>query len=178
MDTQIATLIVAGLGIAGTLGGILVGHLLTRSWQQRQWLLDNRRQEYREVLNAVITMDRALRSSAVGLAYAIGHSVSEETTSLWHAQIVEEPCLMGRPAGGFKGRLQKTHPAKDIARNNPAAHLRSQAYLAGLYETSKSRERPNLAWENERPLHNPPQVVESHVENSIDIPVVEPTVMV
>lgn len=38
----------------GPLTGILIGHLLTRSWQRKQWLLDNKKGEYRELL-AILT---------------------------------------------------------------------------------------------------------------------------
>jgi hypothetical protein len=53
MDQQTVTLIVAGLGIGGTLGGIVVGHVLTRSWQEEQWLLNNRKEEFRELMTAL-----------------------------------------------------------------------------------------------------------------------------
>ena len=53
MQPQTATLIVAGLGIGGALGGIVVGHVLTRSWQRKQWLLDKRNEEWRELLSAL-----------------------------------------------------------------------------------------------------------------------------
>ena len=48
-----ATLIVAGLGILGTLVGVVVGHMLSRSWQRKQWVLDNRKQEVQELLSAL-----------------------------------------------------------------------------------------------------------------------------
>jgi hypothetical protein len=41
---------VAGVGIGGTLGGICVGHFLTRSWQREQWLLDCSKDEFRELI--------------------------------------------------------------------------------------------------------------------------------
>lgn len=53
MQQATVTLIVAGLGIGGTLGGIVVGHVLTRSWQRKQWILDNRKEEFRELLTAL-----------------------------------------------------------------------------------------------------------------------------
>lgn len=40
-------------GAIGPLAGILVGHFLTRSWQSRQWLLDRRNEEWRELLTAL-----------------------------------------------------------------------------------------------------------------------------
>lgn len=54
MRSDTVTLIVAALGICGTLGGIVVGHLLTRSWQQKQWMLDRRREEFRELLSVLV----------------------------------------------------------------------------------------------------------------------------
>jgi hypothetical protein len=53
MQDHTFTLIVASLGIGGTLGGIVIGHVLTRSWQREQWLRDNRKQEYRELLTSL-----------------------------------------------------------------------------------------------------------------------------
>jgi len=53
MQQNTVTLIVAGLGIGGTLCGIIVGHVLTRSWQQKQWLMDQRKDEFREVITAL-----------------------------------------------------------------------------------------------------------------------------
>ena len=47
------TLIVAGLGILGTLGGIAVGHLLAESRERKQWLIESRKQEFRELLTAI-----------------------------------------------------------------------------------------------------------------------------
>jgi hypothetical protein len=40
-------------GAAGPLVGILIGHYLTRSWQQKQWLLDRRKEEWRELMTAL-----------------------------------------------------------------------------------------------------------------------------
>jgi hypothetical protein len=53
MQQNTVTLIVAGLGIFGTLTGILVGHLLSRSWQREQARLDNKKQEYRELMTSM-----------------------------------------------------------------------------------------------------------------------------
>lgn len=41
-------------GVIAPLVGILVGHYLSRSWQQTQWMQDRRKEEWRELL-AVIT---------------------------------------------------------------------------------------------------------------------------
>jgi hypothetical protein len=57
-----------------TLGGVVIGALLTfqltRSWQREQWLLDNRRQEYRELLSSItgayIAIAHIAETGAVG----------------------------------------------------------------------------------------------------------------
>ncbi len=53
MQQSTVTLIVAGLGIGGTLGGITVGHFLTQSSQRKQWILDRRKEEWSELLTAL-----------------------------------------------------------------------------------------------------------------------------
>jgi hypothetical protein len=53
MQQGTTTLIVAAIGIGGTLGGIVVGHMLTRSWQQKQWKLNRRNDEWRELMTAL-----------------------------------------------------------------------------------------------------------------------------
>jgi len=53
MDQSTVTLIVGGLGIIGTIGGVIAGQYMARSWQREQWLLDKKLDEYRELLNAV-----------------------------------------------------------------------------------------------------------------------------
>jgi hypothetical protein len=40
-------------GAIGPLVGILVGHVLSRSWQQKQWMLDRRKEEWRELLTTL-----------------------------------------------------------------------------------------------------------------------------
>jgi hypothetical protein len=50
MDQQTVTLIVAGLGIAGTLAGAIVGNVFQSRIQHQQWRRDNARQECRELL--------------------------------------------------------------------------------------------------------------------------------
>jgi hypothetical protein len=50
MQQETVTLVVAGLGICGTLGGIAVGNLLQSRAQHLQWRRDNVRQECRELL--------------------------------------------------------------------------------------------------------------------------------
>lgn len=39
--------------LLGPLVGIVLGHVLSRRWQYKQWKLENRRREYRELLTAL-----------------------------------------------------------------------------------------------------------------------------
>jgi hypothetical protein len=68
MQQEHFTLVVAGLGIAGTLGGVVVGNYFQTRGQHQQWRRDNVRQECRELLGqlsvnlfAFIDWNRSLR---------------------------------------------------------------------------------------------------------------------
>lgn len=53
MQDHTFTLVVSAVGMVGALGGIVVGHFLTRSGQHEQWVRDNRKQEFRELLTSL-----------------------------------------------------------------------------------------------------------------------------
>jgi hypothetical protein len=53
MQQSTITLVVAVVGITGTLGGVVLGQWMSRSWQREQWLLDNRKQEFHELVSAL-----------------------------------------------------------------------------------------------------------------------------
>jgi hypothetical protein len=50
IDVSQVTLYLALWGAIGPLVGILVGHLLSRSSQRRQWVLDRRHEEFQELI--------------------------------------------------------------------------------------------------------------------------------
>jgi hypothetical protein len=52
MQGSAISLIIAIVGIAGSLGGVVIGQRLSKSWEREQWLLDTKKQEYRELLSA------------------------------------------------------------------------------------------------------------------------------
>jgi hypothetical protein len=58
------TLILAIWATIGPLVGIVAGHYLTRSWQREQWLLDQRKNEIRELIAALD--DSLLSETSVG----------------------------------------------------------------------------------------------------------------
>jgi hypothetical protein len=47
------TVFIAIWAVVWPLVGILLGHYLTRSWQRRQWIADNQKEEYRRLLVAL-----------------------------------------------------------------------------------------------------------------------------
>lgn len=53
MQDHTFTLIVSAVGICGALLGIVIGHFLTRSSQHVQWLRDNRKREFQELVTAM-----------------------------------------------------------------------------------------------------------------------------
>lgn len=56
---EMVTLIVAGFGIAGTFGGVVVGQRMSQSWQREQWIRDQQVVELRELLTAIADSYRA-----------------------------------------------------------------------------------------------------------------------
>jgi hypothetical protein len=68
MQQETVTLIVAGLGICGTLGGIVVGHILSRSAQREHWVLDRRHEEFQEIIRA---FDASMLSEATAKDYSM-----------------------------------------------------------------------------------------------------------
>lgn len=52
MEASTATLIVAVAGITGTLASGVIAQVMARQSQLEQWLLDNRKQECRELLSS------------------------------------------------------------------------------------------------------------------------------
>ncbi len=53
MEQGTVTVVVASLGIFGTLCGNFGGLFLSRSWQREQWMRDRRNEEFRELLEAL-----------------------------------------------------------------------------------------------------------------------------
>jgi VIT1/CCC1 family predicted Fe2+/Mn2+ transporter len=56
MQDHAFTLIVSAVGIGGALSGIVIGHFLTRSSQHAQWVRDNRKREFQEIVTAMSSM--------------------------------------------------------------------------------------------------------------------------
>lgn len=50
---EIVTPILALAGIGGTLGGVYIGQRMSQKWQREQWVLDNRKEEFRVLLDAL-----------------------------------------------------------------------------------------------------------------------------
>jgi hypothetical protein len=49
--------------VIGTLGGVFLGQYYTRKSQRDQWLLDNKKQEYRELLDALAAAHMSLMTN-------------------------------------------------------------------------------------------------------------------
>jgi len=55
MNQTTIPLIVAFVGISGTVVGIVIGHFLARDRDRRKWLLDRRNEEFKELMTVIAT---------------------------------------------------------------------------------------------------------------------------
>lgn len=86
----------------GPLVGILIGHYLVRSWQRRQWLADNQKEEYRRVLAGLNRLNMALielhcygNVDAQEIKQAMEESTIALNTSLFITDFLEESKVAG-----------------------------------------------------------------------------------
>jgi len=87
-----ATVLIAIWAAIGPLVGIVIGHLLVRSWERRRWLADNTKEEYRRVLSAVEKLNGIMTERHVwGL---LDQQELKETTE--EIQMAVNPCLFIR----------------------------------------------------------------------------------
>ena len=86
----------------GPLVGILIGHYLGRSWQRRQWLADNRKEEYRRVLAGFNRLNMSLAEryrsgnpNAQEIKQAMEETSIALNTSLFITDFLEESQVAG-----------------------------------------------------------------------------------
>lgn len=86
----------------GPLVGILVGHYLTASWQRKQWIADNQKDEYRRVLaglnrlNVLLTQAHTHRTVDVQKLMAAMEEVTlASNTCLFTNEFFEESKALG-----------------------------------------------------------------------------------
>ena len=79
-------------GAIGPLIGVIVGALLARSWSLRQWNLENRRDECRELLKEITHTSTVL----IELFDRVGLNAPEARQSAWAAYLESLKVLYGR----------------------------------------------------------------------------------
>jgi len=83
----------------GPLVGILIGHYLVRSWQRRQWLAYNQKEEYRKVLAGLNRLNMVLVDQSYRDAQEIKKATEEITialnTSLFITDFLEKSKVAG-----------------------------------------------------------------------------------
>jgi hypothetical protein len=86
----------------GPLMGIVVGHYLTRSWQHRQWIADNQKEEYKNLLGGFNRLNMAISmyqvtgtGSLADLKLAMGEISSAANTTLFITEFLETTKVIG-----------------------------------------------------------------------------------
>jgi len=86
----------------GPLLGILVGHLLVRSWERKRWLADNRKEEYRRVLAGLNRLNMVLidlhcygTANLEDMKQALNESTVALNTTLFINEFLEESKVAG-----------------------------------------------------------------------------------
>jgi hypothetical protein len=67
--------------------GIFIGAYLTRRWQRQQWIADNKKQEFKDLLSAMTQVNTLL------VKYGGVPSPGTETNEAEHLVLVSESCL-------------------------------------------------------------------------------------
>jgi hypothetical protein len=73
--------------LLGPLLGIFIGAYLTRRWQRQQWIADNKKREFKDLLSAMTQVNTLL------VKYGGVPSSGTETTEAEHLVLVSETCL-------------------------------------------------------------------------------------
>jgi len=91
------TLVLACWAAIGPLLGIAIGQYLTKSWQREQWTLDNKKQEYRELL-AILTRSYGtiIRLQAPGAVRSGDEEKELHTAHLDALAVMRDRLFIGR----------------------------------------------------------------------------------
>jgi hypothetical protein len=71
-------LIVAARPAIGPLAGVVIGAWLSRSWQKKQWALDSKKTEYRELISTLSQSVQCLAENLPSAVPGLGTLVSDE----------------------------------------------------------------------------------------------------
>jgi hypothetical protein len=122
------TLIAAGFGV----GGVLLGHYLTRSWQREQWRLDHRREEYRELITALSDLFTNMQRSAVYMG-SQDRALKLETIKANAYRVIRDRILIAEELRGANILLRWAvafHPVDGFGHDNQTWSKFADEYLA------------------------------------------------
>jgi hypothetical protein len=79
VETLLSFAVRAWSGV-GPLVGVLIGAWLTRSWQRKQWVLEGKKAEYRELISTLSESFHCIvKNWPAGLVTAVSHETLRET---------------------------------------------------------------------------------------------------
>jgi hypothetical protein len=129
---EILTPILALAGIGGTLGGVYVGQRMSQKWQREQWVLDNRKEEFRVLLDALA---ESLRLELTMYAGVVLSGEQERAIIETHSntmRIIRSRIFVADVVNGFQFETRWAEALK------VHQYLRDAAPLAAVYSTLRT----------------------------------------
>jgi len=83
----------------GPLVGVLIGAMLTRAWDRRKWINENRKQEYRELLTTLTSACTALIDNAQALVQSSAEQISARGAYFKSLQVLQDRIFIANEIG-------------------------------------------------------------------------------
>jgi adenosyl cobinamide kinase/adenosyl cobinamide phosphate guanylyltransferase len=83
----------------GPLVGVIIGAMLTRAWDRRKWINENRKQEYRELLMTLTSACTALIDNAQTLVQSSAEQISARDAYFNSLQVLQDRIFIANEIG-------------------------------------------------------------------------------
>jgi hypothetical protein len=128
----------------GPLNGVLIGAWLTRSWQRKQWVLENKKAEYRELISTLSQGFHIItKNLPVGRSGSMSGEEKRESRNAWVAgiQVIQDRIFIDEEMRVEKIQkkwveIARWGETKQLALRGIAGPLAPNRFLGGQSESS------------------------------------------